>query len=180
MSWLTFAIAATGTLVTQVGLRTLWALPDAQGVSPNLVLVLAVFVALHATSTAAWWGAIALGVAMDLAWATGPVGPSSLALLAGAYVTVQLRHLVFRDPPLALAALVLVSGLFWAVAVTALGTARMLPMVGSGESWHAADQLLRGGGEALYSAAAALPMGWVLRRTLPMWSFADSGGYGGR
>ncbi|MFA9478716.1 hypothetical protein ACERK3_10445 [Phycisphaerales bacterium AB-hyl4] len=176
MNWLIFIIAAYVLLALESGLRLLL---QVWGVSPSLLLVLAVYVGLMAPSAVVPWAFLILGLLTDLQ--PGPVrdgtviGPAALGYLAGAYVVLQLRGMVFRESVLALAVLVLVVGIFVQLVYVALLTARGMgmltaePIVG----WSTPDQLAHRFVMLLYTAVAAVPLGFVLFRTAGAWGFAN-------
>ncbi|MEX0654561.1 MAG: hypothetical protein WDZ31_02840 [Phycisphaeraceae bacterium] len=175
MNWLIFAIAAYLLLALESGLRTLLAVGD--GVSPSFLLVLAVFIGMMAPSSVVPWAFLAIGLLVDLQ--PGPVrdvtliGPAALGYLAGAYVVLQLRTLVFRESVLALAVLVLAVGIFVQLVYVALLTARGLPMLTAEPvvGWSAADQLVHRFLELLYTAVLAIPLGLLLFKSAGIWSF---------
>ncbi len=177
MRWIVFAILVYVTLALQEGLRTLLYV-EAGGVlvSPSFALVLAVFVGLWAQPWVAVWAWLILGVLSDLeplavrgGGSVVLVGPMSLGFLAGAYVTLQLRAVLNRESVVALAAAVLVAGLFVHLVAVALLNLRGLP-------WQLGEpvggtsglgQLLYRTLELLYSAVLSIPLGLVLRRLRP-------------
>lgn len=175
MNWLIFIISAYLLLALQEGLRTLLTIGD---VSPNFILVLAVFVGMMAPGHVVPWALLALGVLMDLQ--PGPVreatliGPAALGYLAGSYVVLQLRTMMFRESVLALGVLVLAVGVFVELVTVAVLTARGLSVL-TGEpiaGWSAPDQLVHRFLALLYTAVLALPIGAVLFKTAPLWAFA--------
>ena len=113
MNRLTFAIACYAVLLLQVGLRP-WL--DLGGVVPSFLLVLAVFVALSATATAALGGAIVLGVIADALSSPypgfTPLGPLAAGYFVGVYAVLQVRGMLFRNSVLTLAVMTLLAGLF--------------------------------------------------------------------
>lgn len=180
MRWPLFAFAAYVALTLHVGLGPLLRIA---GVSPDGLLILMVFIATWAGTMETLWAALALGLLADLTGQAFPVtqgsgdfvliGPCTLGSLVGAFTVLQLRGLMFRDSPLAWATLVFLAGtLSGLIAVTILivRTAPWLmdmPIPG----WHASDQLVRSFGQSVYSALLAIPVGWLLRKTLPFWGF---------
>ena len=179
MRWPVFAIMGYLLLVLDTGLSTLLAV---NGISPSLTLILLAFVALWANPMAAAWAALALGLAVDLntpiqtahlATDAVLIGPAALAYLTGAYVTVQLRGMLFRDSPLAVAVLVLVAGAFVNLVIVAMLTLRGLPwpIAEPLHGWSAADQLVARFFGLLYTAAVAVPAGYLLIRTQGLWGF---------
>ncbi len=176
-----FILFAFVLLVLQRGLAVLLRLPEPVGVGPDLLLILLAFVACEAPAIHAYWAAIVLGLITD-SLATyqgqGPVlGPAGLGFLAGSYMVVQLRGMVFRDSPLALGALVLVAGAFVHLVVSALLTVRNMGFVaGPFPAWNAGSELLGRFFSLLYTSLLALPLGWVLVRTRSWWGFVTPSG----
>ncbi len=189
MRWPVFAILAYLFLVLEEGLRTLVAIGYT---SPSLLLILAVFVGLWAPSRAAAWAGLALGLLIDLshpvrlagqAFDFALIGPACLGYFAAVYVTLQLRGMVFRDSALAIGVLVLIAGLFARLVAIAILTVRGLPWLVAEPlaGWDAADQLVAGFLELLYTAVVAVPIGYLLIRFKWVWGFTPSAGpgYGG-
>lgn len=175
MRWSTFAIVTLLALVLQAGLRPLLGVPDALGVAPSFLLIEATFIGLLAPSATIAWAFLILGILADLQG--GPVsggvivGPAAIGYLIGAYAVVQLRALVFRESAFTLAVMTFVVGVFVQLVIVALYTVRGVLPAGPIEGWTAADQLMDRFFELLYSAALALPVGFVLFRLLPLWGF---------
>jgi len=186
MRWPVFSIFAFLFLVLDDGLRTLWAIGYT---SPCFLLILMVYVSLWTPPTTGGWAAIILGLLVDLQTPVYPVGqavdvvligPTGIAYLIGAYVTVQLRGMVFRDSPLAVGVLVFLAGIFVHLVVVAILTVRGLPwpVAEPLPGWHAADQLVGCFFELLYTSLVAVPLAYVLTRLKWLWNFAPHGGAG--
>lgn len=188
MRWPVFAIFALVMLALEIGLRTLLAIPSAarDGVTPSFVLVLVVFVALSAPAIPALWAALLLGVLVDLTqplaisghWGdVAVVGPHALAYVVGAYIVLQIRLVVFRDSPLALAAMVMVIGLIVQVILVAIYTLRGVSWLTAAAipEFHPVPQLMWRWGVVLYSALLAIPLGFLFQRTVSWWGFASAG-----
>lgn len=187
MRWWFLILICLLTLALDLGLRSLWMIPLGPGITPNLVLILMVFISLWATPLRAMWIALALGLALDLLhpWPLqGSVedlvvlGPMALGFAAGCYLILQLRSFLFRDSLISLAALVFLAGGFAHLLTLTLLILRTLPwlhpLFGGHRfppAWSAADQLWQSFLSLLYSSLLALPLGWLLLRTLPFWSF---------
>jgi rod shape-determining protein MreD len=107
MRWILYFILAYLALAIQVGagpyLR--W-----QGAPPNLVLLVAVFIAVNAPKDAALLGCLCLGIMQDLLTQT-PLGLYALSYgLVGMFV-VSTQQVVYRAHPLTHLSLVLIGGL---------------------------------------------------------------------
>lgn len=177
MNWITFAIAAYLCLTLQVGLGDLWAIGPA---APSLVLVLGVFIGLTAPGTTVGWAMLVLGLLVDAItpW-TGPgqqtvtiLGPAAIGYLVGAYAVVQLRSMVFRESVLTLAVMTFVVGIFIQLVIVFLMVIRG-PISGDAlPGFSAADQLVMRFLSLLYTAVAAVPVGWLLMKLSPLFGFA--------
>ena len=174
MNWLVFTAAAYVCYALQGGLAPLWTV---SGVTPNLLLLLMIFVGLHAPHAVTLPAALVLGLLMDLR--PGPLpdgaallGPHALGFLIGGYATLQLRNMLFRGSVITLVILALLVGGFAALTEVLLYTLRGLPM-GAGEPmpWRALPQLLVRGQGLLYTAALAIPVGLLLNLTHKWWGF---------
>ncbi len=176
MNWLVFTITAYIFLLLQVGLTSLMGIPDAQGVSPNFLLILAVYIGLLAPTKTVAWGMLALGLLSNLLPGRPVLGPEALGYLAGAFAILQLRTLVFRESVVSLVIMVFVVGIFIQLVTVALYTARGLPFLLGDPipAWNATDQLFRRFLELLYSAAIAIPLGFILIRLNTAFRFTTS------
>jgi rod shape-determining protein MreD len=171
MNWLVFAIFSAVALVLEVGLRPLWHLGAA---GPCLLLILAVYIALAAPPVVVYWAMLVLGLLMDLSdpgSSPALMGPAALGFLVGGYLALQLRGVLYRDSTLALAVSVFIVGVFVYLVIAALLAVRELPFLGGMPNWDPWDYLLNHFLDLIYSSAVALPMGWLLQRTRPLWRF---------
>jgi len=145
-------------------------------VAPSFTLILLVFIGLCAPSRVLGIAAVVLGILVDLQ--PGPmavpiIGPAALGYLAGAYVLVQLRSLVFRESVIAFASLVFVVGIAVQLVTVAMYTLRGLPwplaqpLVG----WSASGELVHRFLMLVYTTLLALPIGYVLLRSAAWWGF---------
>lgn len=177
MNWITFILAAFLAYVLDTGLRALLSLPEVEGgVSPSFLLILMIYVAMLAPVSAVVWASLVCGALADLQG--GPagsplLGPASLGFLLGGYAVVQLRSLVFRESIATLAVMTFVAGILIQLGIVMLYQMRNLSYTWAQpiEGWSAADALMRSFFLLLYSAAAAVPVGWVLFRLMPMFGF---------
>ena len=175
MNWLIFLLMSYAALALEAGLRELWVVGTA---APSLALVLAVYVGLLAPASVVPWAWLALGVAADLQpgpLPQGPIiGPMALGYLTAGLMVLQLRKLLFRESILAMVACVLAGG-----AVAHLVAVGLLSLRGAGDAVgepmaaFAASQLAGRAVELVYTAAVALPVGWLLLRTTGLWGFAN-------
>lgn len=181
MNWIVFAITAYVALALEVALEPLLVLPGPTGVTPSLVLVLAVYIGLMAPGAVVPWALLVLGILADLL--PGPIqgatllGPTALAYLVGAFALLQLRTLVFRESIITMAALTFGAGIFIQLTIIAILTMRGLPFLTAQPvpEWDAATQLVQRFFALLYSAAVALPLGAVLIKSTPLWGFPTRG-----
>jgi rod shape-determining protein MreD len=186
MRWFLFAIFAFVALVLDIGLKKLLRIEIAAGASPSFVLIVSVFVAMWAPPRVAMWSGLVVGLLVDLSSLSPTeadgyalIGPAALGFMLGSYAVVQLRGLMYRDSPLALAALVFLGGVFVHLMIVAVLTVRGLPMFGYPVSgWSAATQLYERFWVLLYTAIVAVPVGFLLLKTQPFWGF--EGVKGGR
>jgi rod shape-determining protein MreD len=96
MRWLTFLIFAYLTVCVQFALSGTLGWADA---APNLVLLLAVFLALHAGIEAALVGCFLLGLLFDV---VSPYGLGTHAVVFGVlgFIVYQLRAVMYREHPM--------------------------------------------------------------------------------
>ncbi len=174
MNWLVFTLAAYLVYALQGGLAPLWTVG---GITPNLLLVLMIFVGLHTPRPVALIAALILGLLMDLRPGPLPeggvlVGPHTLGFLIGGYATLQLRNLLFRGSVITLVLMTLLVGIFTTLTEVLLYSLRGLPMLADEPTpWRALPQLLVRGQGLLYTAALALPVGLLLNLTQKRWGF---------
>ena len=114
MRWLPYLILAYVTLGVQIGLGTYvsW-----HGASPNLVLIVALFVALNAPRGAALLGCFSLGLLQDLL-STTPPGLYALSFGLVALVVVSANHVISREHSLTHLGLGLFGGLVTAAVLS--------------------------------------------------------------
>ncbi len=180
MNWLAFTLVAYIFLAMQAGLASLLGMPDAQGVMPNFLLIFAVYIGLMAPTRTVAWGMLTLGLLANLLTVPVPdgiiLGPEALGFLAGAFAVLQLRTLLFRESVITLAIMVFFVGIFIHLVTVALYTGRGLPFLLGDPvpGWSASYQLVRRFFELLYSAAAAVPIGFVLMRGKSFFNFASA------
>ena len=187
MRWSVFAIMVYLAVGLQEGLRTLLVIGYT---SPSFLLILLVFIAVHAPRSTVAWSAMILGILVDLKPVpltdqyadVAVIGPGCLGYLAGGLVVIHLRSMVFRESAMTVAALVLAAGVFIHLIIVALLTMRGLPWL-LGEpirGWNVADQLVDRFLEIVYTAAWAVPIAMGLNRLEPLWGFSLHIGAGRR
>ena len=180
MNWLTFSILAYGVYALQVILAPLWSLGRNDQVEPVLLLILLVYIGLQAPAIAVAWAAVVLGVLVDIDLQQhqgGLIGPWALGFLAAGYALVQLRNLLFRDSMFTIAIMTLVAGVFALLVATTLHVMRGVPLFGNDPvaGFKASDQLVHGFVSLLYTMGAAIPVGYLLLRSRPLWGFSQRG-----
>lgn len=173
MNWILFGLVTYVFLALQIASRNLLVIGDAY---PQLLLILLVFIGLSAPSRVLAWAALVLGLLLDLQ--PGPItppilGPHVIGYLAGAYVVVQLRTVLFPESVISFAALVFIAGIATHLVTIALFTARGLPwpLAEPVAHWSATEQLVNGFFSILYTTALAVPIGWLLMRSSAIWGF---------
>ncbi|MEM8736923.1 MAG: rod shape-determining protein MreD [Planctomycetota bacterium] len=177
MNWITFGITTYVCFALQSALGPAWSVGS--GVSPNLLLILAVFVGVSARRAVVPWAMLTLGVLLDLLPGplVGPgviVGPQALGYLAGAYAVLQLRNLVFRESVFTLVVMVFAVGGFAALVETLVYALRGLPWLADQPlGWSTTEQLWRRLQELLYTAVVALPLGFLLGASRRLWGFSS-------
>ncbi len=187
MRWGIFGIFALLALSIDAGLSDLLRIESLWEIRPNFCGVLAVFVALSAPRITALWGCFVIGLLLDLSIEhTAGVnrgvylaGPYALGLLAGGWLVLRCRTMVFRRRALTIGVMTLLS---LAVAQAVI----VMLLVLRSRSWYPGGpihwpdtavgiELLRRILIAVYSGIAAVPCGWLLVRTLPLWGFQSAG-----
>jgi rod shape-determining protein MreD len=149
MRWTVFFIFAYVMIGLHIGLGGHWTL---RGAAPNLGLLAAVFIALHASRQAALLGALMIGFLQDLATAQ-PLGVYAFSYALMAMLAVQVTGAVLRDSIAIQSGMTLVGGLI--VTVGVLVRAMFHGLEGS-----TAALLL----SAAYSTILAVPILWILTR----------------
>lgn len=180
MNSLVFLITAYTALLLEVALRP-WL--EVGTVAPSFLLVVMVFVALSASSTAALGAALFLGVVADVLVRPYPdatiLGPMAAGYFVGAYVVLQLRGMLFRNSVWTVVAMTLAAGVFVELVAVSLVSLRGVGFLAGDPApgWRALREL-RGRFEALgYSLLLAAPVGLALLRTRKWWSFGAGGRY---
>jgi cell shape-determining protein MreD len=188
MRWPIFIIAGYLLMVLQVGLAPHIAIPTRFGpIEPQFVLLLAVFVALSAPTSVAVVASTILGLLLDLtstysvaqiddagqAMTHAPaviLGPYALGYMAGGYLVVQMRPMLFRQHPMTIATMMLVAGTLVHLVVLAIFTVRRFyePL----EGFAATSELAARAMSLLYSAAVGLVLAYPLHKTSWLFGFS--------
>ncbi len=186
MRWVVFLIFALIGVAIDGGLLDVLRIESLWDVRPSFCAVLAVFIALSAPRLTALWGCFALGLLLDLSTpytADGNrmvwlVGPYALGLLAGGWLVVRGRTIVFRRRALTIGVMTLGCLLVAQVIIVVLLMLRSRGWYPGGPV-HWTDlslgiEVLRRILIALYSGLFGVPAGWLLVRTLPLWGMQTS------
>ncbi len=182
MRWVVFVIFAYIFLALETGASQIPALNSMGGVSPSFLLCFVVFLALFAPRVIALWMFWLLGLLVDIS--TGLfregggivfiAGPHALGYVIGGLLLLQLRSLVFRERVLTIVLLTLLCGLVVSVVTVGIFVVRSWYPESLGTVYFetsATKALLQRFIAVLYSALLAIPVGWLLVRTLPLWDF---------
>jgi len=175
MRWSIYIVAAYLAIALQTGLA---ALLHIRAVTPNLLLVVVVFVGRSAPLRTTAWAAVLAGLLADLSRvvAGSPVtivGPWCLGFMLAGYAAFQLRGLVFRESAWAVAGTTLFVGLLaYLVAVAALSLRGFSFIPGDAiPGWEGSAQLVSAFLELLYTSAWAVPLGKLLLWSDHLWGF---------
>ena len=190
MNWAVLAIAAILGLVLDQSVLDGLALDrleptSARLIKPSFCGLLAVFVALGAPRMPALWACFILGMLLDLSLplTLGPdrafylVGPHALGYVAGGWLVVKVKAMVFRQRPLTMGVMTFGFLLVMHVVVVILYQIRV---------WHPGQAVCWTDGSvggaflgralgALYSGLFAIPIGWLLVKSMPLWGFEAGG-----
>jgi len=174
MRWQTFAIFAFVFLILELGLVDLLGLGPQRAIVPNWLLILMVYIALFAPGRTACWAAIILGLLADIVHdvpfanpdlETAALGPHALGFLVGAYLTLQIRAMLFRNSPFTVAIVVFVAGIFASLTtIILLGLRGVVAFSDPIADFSSSGRLVTDFLRLLYTAAAAIPIGWLLGR----------------
>jgi rod shape-determining protein MreD len=176
MSWITFAVALWAALGLELGLRPAPEL-GGSGIAPSFVVILVVFIAMHAPAVTVLGAALFAGLMLDLTH-TVPletaadsitiVGPYALGMMAGAYAVVVTRSLVMQHNILTYGFLAFLASMVLAVVTVTLFTLRSYydPF-----DFAPGAQLMSRTGAALFTALVAIVLVPALRLTTPLFGF---------
>lgn len=145
--------------------------PDAATIAPSFIIPFLVFVAMSAPVVPTLWVALLMGLAVDLRSPRDGgtllvVGPYALGYMAGAYLVVTMRGIMFRRNPLSVMFLSLLSSLLAELIVVAFFSIRGMYSIDT--DFSAGRELLH---RLLSSLYTALTTAWVMALVLlPMTS----------
>ena len=171
MRWPAYFILAYVAIALQIGLAPF---VRYRGAAPNLVLIAAVFIALHAPRDAALLGCFCLGVLQDLVTQQQP-GLFALSYGLMAMLVFGANQVVYREHPLTHFTMVLIGGLITAAVLllhgwiyppspkSAVPGGPVLPAV----RLSAATEMVR----AAYTAVLAVALLWLLQRAKKAFAF---------
>jgi rod shape-determining protein MreD len=175
MRWPVFAIFAFVALVLEVSVRNALRLDSMMGISPSFVACVAVLITLFANRLSALWACWILGVLMDLLPRDDDgvtiVGPAALGFVFAGYVVSLLRTMVFRRKALTLGAMTFIFLLAAGIVVVFITMIRSLYPGAPVTSLGAVQLMVHHALNALYGGVVAIPLGWLLLVTLPLWGF---------
>jgi hypothetical protein len=151
------------------------------GIWPSATACLAVFVSLFGSRIAVLWACFALGLLLDLCSSEPAggesitvIGPHALGFVAGSILVLQLRTMVFRRRAMTLGFLTLLFALAVDVVAILIFVIRgwFPDLAVTWAQTSAGSELLRRLLMAIYSGIVAIPLGWLLLQTLPLWAFS--------
>lgn len=153
-------------------------------VVPSIAGTLAVYLVLSAPRQTALWSCLALGLLLDFSDAAmfegihpyHLLGPYTLGFLFGANLVLPLRAMVFSRNPLTFGLLTFCFLIAVTIVYLALWQVRGF-YEGSPAPWGEVGVFSEFGRRvlwALYSGVIAVPFGWMLVRTSPLWGFTAS------
>jgi len=183
MNWIVFAFISYFFLGMDAGLCGFFEVHvGTHEVSPSFVLILITFIAFMAPTLPALWAGLILGLLLDL---TGNysgavvIGPYALGSVLGVALILQIRSIIYRRHPLTLTLLTFSGGMLMQLLAIFLISVRSLFgswfEVYEAFEWSTMTALSDGFLMVLYSALLALPIGWGLHRTSPIFGFASHG-----
>lgn len=144
--------------------------------TPQLVLIFAVYLGLLAPVNTVVWAWAAIGLSMDLLTPTAEgallIGPYTVSYLAGAFVVRQLRGMVLRTHPISHAFCVIGAGLAVHLVVTAIFGIRQVydPIDGYAALRDMGARVLA----VLYTAPFAAAIAWPMIRGSVIFGFAPA------
>ena len=182
MRWFTFIFAAVFCVAMDDSLMRVLSIGPTLQVQPRLTMALIVFIALLAPRSHALWACWILGLIMDLTWdiqvegstrvQQNIIGPHAIAAVTCCLAVLTVRTSVFRQRALTIGLVA-----FGGMALTHL----IVVIIFGIRSWYPTDvvwstlpfgqELARRFLIAAYTGALAIPVGWLLVRSAPLWRF---------
>ncbi len=186
MRWAVFLVAAVVAVVLDVSFLDGLAPDNAREIRPSITAVLAVLLTLSAPRTTALWACFLLGLALDLSlpvispagsvWYL--VGPHTLGYVAAGYLVVRSRPVLFRQRALTIGVVTLGFVVVMSLVSILLFTVRSIHPGEPDVGWTDGS-IARAIGIrlliAIYSGVVAVPVGWGLVKSIPLWGFAATG-----
>lgn len=179
MRWFVFIIAAILAVALDSGFSSVFTLRGGWFLTPSFAACLLAFVALLAPPVVVIWAAWFLGLITDLSPGLGEaggslhvIGPHALGYPLGAWLILNMRTWMFRRRVVTISLLTFLCVLAAGLVQITIGILRFwLPWAGGELVPFGAGEMLHEVGNAAYSALLAIPVGWVLLQTLPLWRF---------
>lgn len=176
MNWVTFTLAAWLVVGLQMGLAGTLNIGDS-GIAPNLVFVLAAYIATHAPQSVSLWSALMLGLIVDLIMGpalkqggtTTILGPNALGFALGCQLALTMRGLLNRRNPLTIGFLSL-TGHAVAQSVV-MGFYALHRFYGDPLAPGGSGELLQRLGSAAYTGVAGIIIGLALIPATPLFNF---------
>lgn len=180
----TFIVFAFVAIVLETSVRRMFEFESLGNVSPSFVACLVVFISLFASRRAALWGVWTLGLLVDLTSGFVQTGLNELVYVPGPYalgypfaalLVLQIRPMVFRRRLITIAVFTAMAIIAASLVAIAFYVLRNFYPEADAVRYPIEDgamrELGRRLGVAVYSALLALPLGWLLRGTIPLWGF---------
>lgn len=144
---------------------------------PTFVVPLLTFIALAGPTVPVLWCSLLLGMVVDLytqrdAGDVVVLGPYSLGYMAGSYLVLVMRGLMFRRSPLSMIFLSILATAVCELVVVFLLTSRHV-VYSSPEFWSAGHELLNRLFGAAYTALSAGVLSLILFPLTPLFGFHD-------
>lgn len=179
MRWLVFVIAAFLAIALDSGFSSIFTLRGAWFLTPSFAACLLAFVALLGPPVVVIWAAWLLGLLADLSPGLGEaggslhvIGPHALGYPLGAWLVLNFRGWMFRRRITTIALLTFVCVLASGIVQIIIGILRFwMPWAGGELVPFGLGEILHECGNAAYSMILAIPVGWLLLQTIPLWRF---------
>ena len=179
MRWLVFLIAALLATALDLGLSGAMTLRTMGFLTPSFAAILVAYIALLGRADHVLWGAWVVGMLADLSpgSAEGPqqvfiIGPHALGYVLAAWILLTVRSMVFRQRIMTLCVCTVICGSCAGIATVVVGLVRYwLPFTGGAVVPFGLGDLGHEIGDAIYSGLLAIPVGWLLFQTMPLWRF---------